>query len=257
TIPIFDQAPSSIPAHNVETATTIETIVSLHYPNVDDENPVRIIPGPGEEFVMPTQEYIRKVVEDVGNIKNFLKNGKLNQVIAIIKSCSPNALGDLTLTLKDLPGTLYGTIHYKVLVEEGYGQDITPKASLLLHNVLVFTPKPSIHYLNITRRNLVKVFHKDTIIRNGSSVEILEYFKTAIEIGMKYLRRLLIILGKNYFVLKIKWSANTRELAKVWKINWKVDTGELKGCLDDGSKEKKAVLDGSYRLFLWSYFHEA
>nr|GEZ02744.1 hypothetical protein [Tanacetum cinerariifolium] len=73
TIPISDQAPSSIPAHNVETATTIETIVSLHYPNVDDENPVRIIPGPGEEFVMPTQEYIRKVVEDVGEDEDFTR----------------------------------------------------------------------------------------------------------------------------------------------------------------------------------------
>ncbi|GKB19437.1 hypothetical protein Tco_0853360 [Tanacetum coccineum] len=161
-----------------------------------------------EEFVMSTQEYIRKVVEDVaralGNIKNFLKNGKLNRVIAIIKSCSPNALGDLTVTLKDLSGTLSGTIHYKVLAEGGYGKDITLEAALILHNILI---------------------------------------------GMKYLRRLLIILRKNYFVLKIKWSANTRELAKVWRINWKVDTGELKGCLDDGSREKKAVLDGSYRLF--------
>ncbi|PWA55666.1 RNA recognition motif domain, Nucleotide-binding alpha-beta plait domain protein [Artemisia annua] len=51
----------------------------------------------GEECVMSTQEYIRKVVEDVGDIKNFLKNWKLDQVVAIIKSCTPNALGDLTV----------------------------------------------------------------------------------------------------------------------------------------------------------------
>ncbi|GJS87985.1 hypothetical protein Tco_0770621 [Tanacetum coccineum] len=220
--------------HNVKTTTTIDTIVSLHTPNVDncDENPVRIISGPAsivqaaklrkiadiregvEEFVMSTQEYIRKVVEDVARA---------------------------LVTLKDLSGTLSGTIHYKVLAEGGYGKDITLEAALILHNILVFTPKPSVHYINIIRRNLVKVFHKDTIIGNGSGVGGI--------IGMKYLRRLLIILRKNYFVLKIKWSANTRELAKVWRINWKVDTGELKGCLDDGSREKKAVLDGSYRLF--------
>nr|GEW04552.1 hypothetical protein [Tanacetum cinerariifolium] len=122
----------------------------------------RIIPGPagivqtaklrklvdtregGEESVMSTQDYIRKVIEDVGedddfmrapwlsaidsvnvdggivtgcfgDVKKFLKNGKLEQIVAIIKSCTPNALGDLTVTLKDLSGTISGTIHYKVL----------------------------------------------------------------------------------------------------------------------------------------------
>nr|GFA48474.1 transposase, MuDR, MULE transposase domain protein [Tanacetum cinerariifolium] len=80
---------------------------------------------------MSTQEYIKKVVEDVGDdedfkselwvsatgyvhatsgivtgclgdIKNFLKNEKLKQVVAIVKSCSSNAIGDLTVTMKDL-----------------------------------------------------------------------------------------------------------------------------------------------------------
>nr|GEX65217.1 hypothetical protein [Tanacetum cinerariifolium] len=36
------------------------------------------------------------------DIKNFLKNGKLEQVVAIIKSCTPNAFGYLTVTMKDL-----------------------------------------------------------------------------------------------------------------------------------------------------------
>ncbi|GKE29997.1 RNA-directed DNA polymerase, eukaryota, partial [Tanacetum coccineum] len=50
-------------------------------------------------------------------------------------SCSPNALGDLTVTMKDLS---------------------------------VFSPKPSMHYLNITKRNVVKVFLKDTVLESGS-----------------------------------------------------------------------------------------
>ncbi|GKA17475.1 hypothetical protein Tco_0697312 [Tanacetum coccineum] len=37
-----------------------------------------------------------------GDVKKFLKNGKLENVVAVIKSCTPNALGDLTVTLKDL-----------------------------------------------------------------------------------------------------------------------------------------------------------
>ncbi|GKD77245.1 hypothetical protein Tco_1339866 [Tanacetum coccineum] len=163
--------------------------------------PPSIIPGPagivqtaklrklvdtregGEESVMSTQEYIRKVIEDVGedddftrapwlsaidyvnadggivtgcfgDVKKFLKNRKLEKVVAVIKSCTPNALGDLTVTLKDLYGTIFGTIHYKVLITVG--------AALILHNVSVFSPKQSTHhYLNITKKNMVKLFHKD------------------------------------------------------------------------------------------------
>ncbi|GKA53270.1 hypothetical protein Tco_0746585 [Tanacetum coccineum] len=148
--------------------------------------PIRIIPGPagivqtaklhkiadtregGEESVMSTQEYIRKVIEDVGedddftralwlsvveyvnvdggivtgcfgDVKKFLKNGKLEKVIAVIKSCTSNALGDLTVTFKDISGTISGTIHYKVLTEERFAKTIIVGASLILHNVSVFS----------------------------------------------------------------------------------------------------------------------
>ncbi|GJW42576.1 hypothetical protein Tco_0071375 [Tanacetum coccineum] len=145
----------------------------------------------GEEFVMSTQEYIRKVIEDVGedddftrglwlsvveyvhvdggimtrcfgDVKKFLKNGKLEKVVGIIKSCTPNALGDLTVTLKDLSSTISGTIHYKILTDERFEKAITIGVSLILHNVSVFYPKQSTHYyFNITNKDMVKVFHKD------------------------------------------------------------------------------------------------
>ncbi|GKA91729.1 transposase, MuDR, MULE transposase domain protein [Tanacetum coccineum] len=67
------------------------------------------------------------------------------------ESCSPNALGDLNVTLKDLSGTVPGTIHYKVLDVSSYEKDITVGAAMILVNVSVFTPKPSKHYLNITK----------------------------------------------------------------------------------------------------------
>ncbi|GKB45392.1 transposase, MuDR, MULE transposase domain protein [Tanacetum coccineum] len=144
---------------------------------------------------MLTQEYMQKVVEDVdedddfnseawvsatnyvnafggsvteclGDIDNFLKKGKLEQVVAIVKSCSPNMLGDLNVTLKDLSGTIPEIIHYKVLDVGGYGYDITVGAATILANVYVFTPKPSHHYLNITMRNVIEVFRKDTVFRS-------------------------------------------------------------------------------------------
>ncbi|GKD77311.1 transposase, MuDR, MULE transposase domain protein [Tanacetum coccineum] len=150
-----------------------------------------------EGAVMSTQEYIKKVVEDVGededfksgswvsatdyvianggivsgclgDIKNFLNNGKLDQFVAIVKSCSPNVIGDLIVTMKDLSGTIPGIIHHKVVDEGGYGNDITVGAVLLLANVSAFSLKPSMHYLNITMRNMVKVFRKDTVPGSGS-----------------------------------------------------------------------------------------
>ncbi|GKC95458.1 zf-CCHC domain-containing protein [Tanacetum coccineum] len=180
------------------------------------QKPVRIIPGPAgivqaakllkqtdillgwEGAVMSTQEYMKKVVEDVGededfksgswvsatdyvnandgivsgclgDIKNFLNNEKLDQVVSIVKFCSPNVIGDLTVTMKDLSGTIPITIHHKVIDEGGYGKDITVRAALILANVSVFSPKPSMHYLNIIMRNVVKVFCKDTVLESGSS----------------------------------------------------------------------------------------
>ncbi|GKC45973.1 GPCR kinase [Tanacetum coccineum] len=102
----------------------------------------------------------------LGDIENYLKNGKLEQVVAIIKSCTPNDLGDLAVILKDLSGT----IHHKVINDGGYGKNITVGSALILANVLVFSPKPSMHYLNITMRNVVKVFYKDLVPSKGSGV---------------------------------------------------------------------------------------
>ncbi|GJT39138.1 putative ribonuclease H-like domain-containing protein [Tanacetum coccineum] len=92
----------------------------------------------GEESVMSTQEYIRKVIEDVRGDDDFTQISqecKLEKVVAIIKSCTPNTLGDLTVTLKDLSGTIFGTIPYKVLTDERFAKAITVGVSLILHNV--------------------------------------------------------------------------------------------------------------------------
>ncbi|GJX40300.1 probable transmembrane ascorbate ferrireductase 4 [Tanacetum coccineum] len=146
------------------------------------QNPVRIIPVPMgivqaakllkqrdillglDGVVMSTQEYIKKVVEGVGKDEDF-KSGLWVSATDYVNanggtSCSPNVIGDLTLTMKDLSGTIPGTIHHKIIGEGRYGKDINVGAVLILANVSVFSPKPSMHYLNITMRNVV--FRKDT-----------------------------------------------------------------------------------------------
>nr|GEV55335.1 hypothetical protein [Tanacetum cinerariifolium] len=105
-----------------------------------------------DEALMSTQEYMQKVVEDVGEDADFNSGtGKLKQTVAILKSCSSNAFGYLNVTLKDLSGTVPGTIHYKVLDVGSYEKDIIVGAAMILANVSVFTPKQSKHYLNITK----------------------------------------------------------------------------------------------------------
>ncbi|GJX56074.1 zf-CCHC domain-containing protein [Tanacetum coccineum] len=127
-------------------------------------NPVSIIPGPAE--------YMQKVVKDVAEDDYFNSGAWVSATNYVIanggSSCSPNVLGDLTVTMKDLSSTIPGTVHHKVIGEGGYGKDITVGAALILANVSVFSPKPSMHYLNITMRNVVKVFRKDTVPGSGS-----------------------------------------------------------------------------------------
>nr|GEV16909.1 GPCR kinase [Tanacetum cinerariifolium] len=83
---------------------------------------------------------------------------------------NPNVTGYLIVTLKDLSGIIHGTICHKVIDEDGYGKEINVGAALILTNVLVFSLKSSMHYLNITMRNVLKVFYKCTVPRSGSGV---------------------------------------------------------------------------------------
>ncbi|GKB82753.1 reverse transcriptase domain-containing protein [Tanacetum coccineum] len=145
----------------------------------------RIIPGPAgilQKAMMRKKQTFRQEGPDgftaivhlheqgviasgcLGDVDKFLKKGKLELVVGVVKSCTPNSLGDMTVTLKDPTGTVGGTIHYKVFQNEadGYTKSIKVGSVLILRNVSVCTPKPSQHYLNITIRNIVKVFDKDT-----------------------------------------------------------------------------------------------
>nr|GEW20351.1 hypothetical protein [Tanacetum cinerariifolium] len=115
-------------------------------------NPVRIIFGPAES------------VEDVAEDDDFNSGAWVSATNYVIEN-DGNVTG---LTMKDLSGTIARTVHHKVIGEGGYGNDIIVGAALILANVSVFSPNPSMNYLNITMRNVVKVFRKDTIPGSGS-----------------------------------------------------------------------------------------
>ncbi|KAL0464150.1 UNVERIFIED_CONTAM: hypothetical protein Slati_0302600 [Sesamum latifolium] len=143
--------------------------------------------------VISTQEYIRRAMEDtaefdddftghpwlsalqflgaeagvlrstpISSIKKCLNAGKVVQVVAVIKSCTPNGLGGLMCLLKDPTGTVGASIHHKVLSESEFGKNISIGSVLILQKVAVFAPVRSAHYLNITLRNMVKVFSQES-----------------------------------------------------------------------------------------------
>ncbi|XP_042477181.1 homologous recombination OB-fold protein [Macadamia integrifolia] len=86
---------------------------------------------------------------------------KVPQVVAVIKSCVPNGLGDLIVCLKYPMGTISASIHHKVLTESEFGRDIAVGAVMILKEVVVFSPSSSACYLNITLHNVVKIFSKE------------------------------------------------------------------------------------------------
>ncbi|XP_016489777.1 uncharacterized protein LOC107809632 isoform X1 [Nicotiana tabacum] len=145
--------------------------------------------------LIPTQEYIRRAVENSSNfdydfksnlwrralksvdtengiiprtplssVNKCLKASRVDQVVAVVKSCTHNGLGGLMVTLKDPTGSIGASIHHKVLSESQYGKDICIGSVLILQKVAVFCPSTSSssYYLNITLGNLTEVFCKES-----------------------------------------------------------------------------------------------
>lgn len=83
------------------------------------------------------------------------------QVSGIVKSCTPNGLGDLFITLKDPTGTIDASVHRTVIESRKLGGDISVGCVLILKQVMVFWPVRSVCYLNITFNNVVKLISND------------------------------------------------------------------------------------------------
>ncbi|XP_071698941.1 uncharacterized protein [Rutidosis leptorrhynchoides] len=102
------------------------------------------------------------------NIADILSQRKcywVDQVVGVIKTCAPNVVGDLSITLKDTTGTIKASISSKIIdgVQGKYEgvKGIREGAVLVIQNCSIFCPSSYVHYLNITRRSLVKVFLRD------------------------------------------------------------------------------------------------
>ncbi|GJY02399.1 retrovirus-related pol polyprotein from transposon TNT 1-94 [Tanacetum coccineum] len=131
---------------------------------------------------------MKKVVKDLGEDEDFMSGSWVNAIDYVNVdgdiSCSPNVIGDLTVTMKDLSGTIPGKIHHKVINEGGYRKNITVRAALILANVSVFSSKPSMHYLSIPMRNVFKANPREShliVVKR-----IFRYLKEAPNLGLWY-----------------------------------------------------------------------
>ncbi|PWA51572.1 hypothetical protein CTI12_AA461030 [Artemisia annua] len=111
----------------------------------------------GKKCVMSTQEYMRKVVEDVGKDEDF-RHGSWVSMVDFV-----NANGGIQ-SQRSLRNNIWLNTSRYPYKGGDYGKDITVRVALILHHLLVFCPKPSLHYLNIKTRSVVKVFHKDKLL---------------------------------------------------------------------------------------------
>ncbi|XP_068643651.1 uncharacterized protein [Aristolochia californica] len=99
------------------------------------------------------------------SVKTSQRTERVPKLVAIIKSCKPNGLGDLFVTLKDPSATVGATIHRKVVSESNFSKDITVGSVIVLEQVVVFCTFGSAKYLNITIENVVQVFNIESAPR--------------------------------------------------------------------------------------------
>ncbi|MED6124654.1 hypothetical protein PIB30_061006 [Stylosanthes scabra] len=157
--------------------------------------------APLEEPLLTTQEFIHRVVQnghesdhdfttnawlsalhflrsldrDSDSVKplNSVKKlvnvnvARIPLVVAVIKSCTANGFGDMMVTLKDPTGTISASVHHEAFSDGEFRKDITVGSVLVLQKVAVFAPTRSTCYLNITLRNILKVFCKDCKLPSG------------------------------------------------------------------------------------------
>ncbi|GJZ27554.1 EEIG1/EHBP1 N-terminal domain-containing protein [Tanacetum coccineum] len=101
-------------------------------------------------------------------IKHFPEKENFDQVVSIVNLVSSNAISYLPHDYETISLCMYNDLSGSSTLQSHWDgwchrKDITVGVALILANILVFSPKPFMHYLNITMRNVVKVFRKDTI----------------------------------------------------------------------------------------------
>nr|GEX15241.1 reverse transcriptase domain-containing protein [Tanacetum cinerariifolium] len=157
-------------------------------PSPSTPNPIRIIPGPAGIVQLSCSTRVEPSPSTSNPVRIILGPASIVQLSSSTHVEPSLSTPNPVRIIPCLSCTIPGTIHYKVIGEGAYGKDITVGVAIILANVLVFSPKPSMHYLNITKRDVVKVFEADTTLRVNIKEFCEEYYEDILPIIMEKVR---------------------------------------------------------------------
>ncbi|GKD71812.1 GPCR kinase, partial [Tanacetum coccineum] len=125
-------------------------------------------------------------------------------------------------------------------------------SALILANVSVFSPKPSMHYLYITMKNMVKVFHKDSVPSNGSGVG-------GSEMSMEEEKIVKLMKEEEMVDLELQfcWNVTHQEMADEQALNLALEEEARQPWADQEWLEKcrkEAELDEEHKRQLWGFY---
>ncbi|XP_068466491.1 uncharacterized protein [Phaseolus vulgaris] len=104
--------------------------------------------------------------EQISSLANIKQHSVFPLLTCVVKECQPNGLRDMLITIKDPTATVRASVHAKVLKDPEFGSQIAVGSVL----VAIFSPNQRAFYLNITVKNIVKVFKFDICPPSGEEV---------------------------------------------------------------------------------------
>ncbi|KAG2402006.1 uncharacterized protein HKW66_Vig0258780 [Vigna angularis] len=117
----------------------------------------------GASFVVVSDPglLIKHEVEHISTLDSLRGTCKLSLLRCIVKACEHNGLGDMKITIRDPTGTVKASVHHKAIDHPEIGIHLKVGSVIILQDVSIFSPIRETYYLNITLRNIVKVFGSD------------------------------------------------------------------------------------------------
>ncbi|XP_017423614.2 uncharacterized protein LOC108332823 [Vigna angularis] len=104
---------------------------------------------------------LKHEVEHISTLDSLKGTCKVSLLRCLVKATEHNGLGDMKITIRDPTGTVKASVHHKAIDHPEIGPHLKVGSVIILQDVAIFSPIRGTYYLNITLRNIVKVFPSD------------------------------------------------------------------------------------------------
>ncbi|XP_052727623.1 uncharacterized protein LOC128194982 [Vigna angularis] len=142
---------------NIPTQEFLSDIAKASFDRDFTSNPWKII----EIVISFAGLLIKHEVEHISTLDSLRGTSKLSLLRCIVKACELNGLVDMKITIRDPIGTVKASVHHKAIDHPEIGVHLKVGSVIILQDVSIFSPIRETYYLNITLRNIVKVFGSD------------------------------------------------------------------------------------------------